>query len=165
MRISHAELIGLVDYDPLTGAFRARIHLSPKVRAGALLGCIDKSNGYRRIKILGVNYKASRLAWFYVHGEWPIAEIDHINLVRDDDRIDNLRSASRSQNEANKPKRAGNTSPLKGASFHRQTGRWQARIRIDGKNRHLGLFDTDVECHAAYCEAATNLYGQFARTS
>jgi HNH endonuclease/AP2 domain len=92
-------------------------------------------------------------------------QVDHINGVRHDNRPSNLRPATQSENLANTRLRSNNTSGLKGASFHKQAGRWRAAIRIDGRQRHLGLFDTPEEAHAAYVRAARELFGEFARAA
>ena len=110
----------------------------------------DASNGalYRRIQLDGRKYKAHRLAWLYLFGEWPKGQIDHINRNSLDNRIANLRDVSQSENQHNRPEQANNTSGVKGVHWHKQKMRWQAAIRINGKLIHLGLFGTKEE--AAY---------------
>ncbi len=93
-------------------------------------------------------------------GVEPSAEIDHRNTDPSDDRWDNLREATTSQNGMNK---TGHRDGLKGAYKHR-TGRWRSVIQIDGVQRSLGLFDTESEAHAAYIRAAHQLHGEFANT-
>jgi len=94
-------------------------------------------------------------------GEWPKEEIDHINRIKDDNRWDNLREASRIDQMHNVGRLSTNTSGLKGVSWCRTTKRWQAHIKAAGKNYRLGRFDTPQLAHAAYCEAADRLHGIF----
>lgn len=97
-------------------------------------------------------YKAHRLAWFIHHGRWPAEEIDHINMVRDDNRLANLREASHNDNQHNRQRaRADNKLGILGVSTYR--GRFKAQIEINGENRYLGLFDTAEQAHTAYLEA------------
>lgn len=125
-----------------------------------LAGCL-RPNGYRTIAVDREVNLAHRLAWLLVYGEWPDGDLDHINGERDDNRIVNLRLATRAQNNMNARRPCSNTSGYKGASFCR--GKWDARIGIDGKDVYLGSFDTPEEAHAAYANAASKVFGEFAR--
>lgn len=144
----------LLNYDPSSGDFTRRVSLSPKTPAGSLAGSIDDM-GYVRIGVNGKRYRAHQLAWLYMTGEWPDEDVDHINGFRSDNRWENLRSVSRKVNlqnrRANNP--ANKTSGLLGASWSRQANRWTSCIRINGKTRYLGLYDTAEEAHAAYVDA------------
>ena len=82
----------LLNYDPDMGAFTWRQGRGP-VRAGGVAGCLTRK-GYRRIQIDGQNYMAHRLAWLYMYGSWPPEQIDHINEIKSDNRLDNLRLAN-----------------------------------------------------------------------
>lgn len=141
-----------LDYDPATGVFRWRA-------SGSLAGTPQR--GYRIIKVDGVRVMAHRLAWLYVHGKWPPEQIDHANLERDDNRIANLRQATNQLNSANR--RARKQSGLKGA--FRDRGRWRSMIKVDGRIRHLGQFDSPESAHAAYLSAAQEAFGEFARAA
>jgi hypothetical protein len=121
--------------------------------AGGLSTC-----GYRRINIDRRLYQAHRLAWLYVHGRWPIVELDHINGVRDDNRLANLREATRAQNNQNLSQRSDNKSGHVGASFHKQTRRWKAQIQVGGQTRHLGLYATPEAAHDAYLAAKAEMH-------
>jgi hypothetical protein len=103
---------------------------------------------------------ASRLAWLLHYGEWPgkDIEMDHVNLDRSDDRIANLRKATKNQNMQNVPTRRDG---LKGASF--KHGLWRARITHNGERYFLGNFSTEAEAHAAYAAAALRMHAEFAR--
>lgn len=93
----------------------------------------------------------------------PGEECDHISTVRMDNRRENLRTVSRTQNLQNKPLYANSTSGYKGVTKDRKTGHWRARIGVNGKRLHLGLFLAPEEAYAAYCEAAKRYFGEFAR--
>lgn len=96
-------------------------------------------------------------------GEWPADMIDHKNRDRTDNRWENLREATRSQNNANR--RASSTHGFKGATFNRRQGRWMAQTKVNGKRVYLGYYDTPEEAHAAYVAAAERYFGEFARAA
>jgi hypothetical protein len=100
-----------------------------------------------------------------VTGEWPPErlEVDHKDCDPSNNRWDNLRLATASQNQANKKVSRANTSGFKGVSWHKDDKRWRAQIRMGGKKVHLGSFDTPESAHRAYSEAAMKHYGEFAR--
>jgi succinyl-CoA synthetase alpha subunit len=92
----------------------------------------------------GKLYKAHQLAWLYTHGVFA-KELDHINQIRNDNRINNLRMASRSMQMHNAGMLKNNTSGAKGVSYHTASKKWHARIWVDGKCRSVGYFDTVEE--------------------
>lgn len=158
--ISLERVRGLLAYDADTGEFTWQESRGP-AKKGAAAGT-RRRDGYRSIMIDGEQILAHRLAWFYVHGVWPAATIDHRDGCKSNDAIANLREATFQQNNCNKP--AGpSSSGLKGVGWHRCSKRWQARIKAFGKTKYLGLFDTPEEAHAAYRIAAERIHGQFAR--
>ena len=163
--ISAEFLRSFMSYDPETGLFIRMVRAGPR---GGDLGSVVASQrdncGYLVIKILGRYYAAHRLAWLSVFGEWPKEEIDHVNGDRADNRIANLRGATRSQNNRNTRLRKDNKIGLKGMSA-RPNGRYQARIRIDKKTIWLGTFDTPEEANAVYASAAIHYFGEFARVA
>lgn len=119
------------------------------------------ASGYVMIKIDGQKYKAHRLAWLYVHGEWPHGDLDHINGCPLDNRLDNLRIATNPQNQANRVRDSGKKTP-KGVRLL-PSGKFQARITVTHKQILLGTFDTPDAAQAAYFQAAQHHYGNFAR--
>ena len=149
--ITQERLQSLLTYDPDTGEFRWRVNRGSRGRAGCLAGCRN-NEGYVQIQIGRVKYKAHRLAWLYVHGAHPV-EIDHISRVKDDNRIANLRSVTHAQNGQNQKRPRNNTSGHIGVDFYRRSGRWRARIKIDGKLRDLGYFDSAEDAAAARAAA------------
>lgn len=117
--------------------------------------------GYRTVLFRPYGFFVHRLAWLHFYGEWPDGEIDHINGIRADNRIANLRIATSLQNNANRPAKKGRA--LKGITWAQ--GRWMAQIREGGKNVYLGRFDTPEEAHAVYSKRAIELHGEFARVA
>lgn len=139
-------------YDHETGVFTWRSRTSNRVKIGDIAGAIDL-NGYRLIGVDGRLYKAHRLAWLYVYGRWPVKQIDHINGVCDDNRIENLREATDAENMQNQGIRANNRSGFPGVSWASQRGKWQATIQVNGKTRALGRFAAAEDVYAAYLKA------------
>lgn len=163
MTLTHARLTQLFHYDPDTGLFSWKISTAICVKVGGIAGS-ETERGYVRIMIGNKHYKAHRLAWFYVTGEWPSDQIDHINGNRSDNRFANLREASHAENVRNRGLQVNNTSGFKGVHFLKCTGRWRSYITVNSKKKHLGYFDTAEEAHAAYCKAAEKYHGEFANT-
>lgn len=90
-------------------------------------------------------------------------EVDHIDGNGLNNQRANLRVATKAENQRNRRAQLSSKSGLKGVSWHGQNQRWQAEIRLNGIRLYLGIFDTAEEAHTAYCEAAVQLYGEFAR--
>lgn len=106
--------------------------------------------------------RAHRVAWALATGAWPEDEIDHINGVRSDNRLVNLRPATRSQNRANIDKSWSNKSGYKGVRLDARSGKWRAQITKDGISTFLGTFDSPEDANSAYVSAAIASYGEFA---
>ena len=160
------QLRTVLDYDPSTGIFtwRHRPDIRPcinSLRGGKPAGT-PRMNGYIGICIDGRHRLAHRLAWLYIHGRWPTAEIDHINEERADNRITNLREATHGQNNTRSKPRKGNRSGVLGVFSC--GNRWQAQIMHKGAKYHLGVYATIEEAKAARDTAAEMLHGAFART-
>lgn len=132
--------------------------------AGKSAGYI-KDDGYVSISLGGADYKAHRLAFLIENGEWPPEFIDHVNGGHSDNRGQNLRPSTNSQNQMNRGVPANNKSGFKGVSWHKRSKKWRAALRYNGRQIHLGHFDTPEEAHAAYVAAATELFGEFARAA
>jgi hypothetical protein len=141
-----------IEYNPDTGEFfykkpsHGRTLSKP---AGSI-----QSTGYRMVCVNSKRYLAHRLAWYLYYGEWPTLTIDHLNRDRSDNRICNLRLATRSQNQCNRPS--------KGYSHHKNSGKFQARIHINGKTTYLGWYDTEEEARQAFLAAQDQYHGQYA---
>lgn len=160
--LNQQQLKSLLHYDSETGIFTWRVCLANAAPVGSVAGTIYKK-GNRYITIRRKRYQAHRLAWLYVYGTWPSLEIDHRNLERDDNRIQNLREATNQGNSANRRVFKGKALP-KGVTA-RPDGRYRARIRVDGKLIHLGYFNTPRAANAAYAVAAKKYFGDFARAA
>lgn len=158
--LTQSRLKELLRYDTETGAFTWLVSRGRLARAGDTAGSLHP-NGYAYIKIAGQSYRAHRLAWLYMTGNWPLHEIDHIDGNKAHNIWSNLREATRTQNNANKGIQSNNQLGVKGVN--RRGGRYMARISIAGKLRHLGCFSTQEEAHAAYVSAAVETHGEFAR--
>jgi len=162
--VTHEEILYFLDYDPKTGIFiwKNPSKYMPKQK-GCIAGRLD-SGGYRQIAINNRRYAAARLAWFYVHGEWPPELVDHINCDRDDNRIDNLRKCSPANNAKNRKRRCDNSTGFKGVTRDYKNS-FRATIQSDGEEIHLGMFDTAEQAHAAYVTASLRLHKEYGRTS
>ncbi len=130
--------------------------------AGKIASSLSKS-GYYRTTIFDRRYRSHRVCWALVHGEWPVAIIDHVNGDPADNRLANLRLATNSENTANQKLRSNNLCGLKGVSFDPRRGVWRARVQQDRKQIWLGQYPTAEEAHSAYANAAKALHGEFAR--
>jgi hypothetical protein len=164
MKLTAARLREVLTYFPETGEFVWKVRLSKRFVVGRRAGCLLPS-GYRVIGIDGSSYFAHRLAWFYVHGAWPSAQLDHKNGIKNDNRIRNLRECSPVENCRNRA--GGNRRRLgfKGVSFDKRSGRWRAQIDVDSGTICLGSFESTVEAAAAYDAAARRHHGAFANTN
>ena len=157
--MDHEKLKQYLTYSPKTGLFYWVAASSDKTKIGDVAGCLRK-DGYIKIRVFGKSYLAHRLAWFFVHGVWPEEEIDHINRVRNDNRIENLRSILKRQQQQNMKLTTKNTSGFVGVS-QRKNGKWRASIVIKQKFIALGVFDTPEEASKAYVAAKTKNHELF----
>lgn len=152
-----AVIHNLLSYNKETGEFRWLKTNSNASVAGSVAGRSTNSDGYKQITIAGRFYKAHRLAWFYVHGEWP-NQIDHINGIRSDNRLCNLRNVNSQQNTQNQRNPHRNNSSGFLGVIKRPNGRYQAEIRVNGRKRFIGTFDTAEEASLAYISAKRDLH-------
>jgi hypothetical protein len=159
--LTHEELKQVLHYDPETGDMTWLKRISIRIMPGRKAGC-ENVAGYIVTSIFGTEYLAHRLIWFYVHGKWPTNDIDHVNGNRADNRLSNLREATRSQNFQNK-RRGPSISGIKGVRWHAENRKWCAGITISGKTRYLGSFLTKEDAGDAYRKAALEYFGEFAR--
>jgi hypothetical protein len=148
--MDQARLKELLHYCPDTGVFTWRSTGKP---AGSC-----KGHRYVRITISGKHYYAHRLAWVYVYGESPPLHIDHINHDSTDNRLENLRQVTRSENGQNAALSRANSSGYRGVSRDRRRGKWVAYINLARKKKHLGSFDDVSEAAKAYALAAAKIH-------
>jgi hypothetical protein len=160
--ISAERLREVLTYCPSTGAWTWRVN-PPKKRTfiGKPAGCRD-DKGYLIIKIDGKPYRASRLAHLYMTGGWPEKLVDHRDTTRSNDRWDNLRPATYSQNNINANQPIGR-SGLRGAAWSERVQKWKSSIRAQGKRQHLGYFDCPAAAHFSYLVASNIHHREFAR--
>lgn len=159
-RPTSSRLRELLAYDPSTGAFAwvgKRIGRS----VGKEFAGSTRHDGYIVINIDGRSCRAHQLAWLYVYGEWPPFPIDHINRERADNRIANLRLASKAENMANTETRAGKK--ITGVRFVAHAGKYMARLGVGGKTVFLGYFLKEEDAHRAYRIARKAHFGEFAQ--
>ncbi len=158
--ITQEYLKTILKYNPETGDFKwVKLNkFASRIQIGDIAGCLT-NNGYISIQINGKLYPAHRLAWLYMTGSWPEFDIDHIEGINIPffNKFSNLRDTNR--NNWNRVDNKNNTSGFRGVSFHKPTGKWRARIKVNGINKHLGYFNTPEEASAAY-EAAKLIYHQ-----
>ena len=154
--VSHKRLVELLSYDLATGIFLWKRDRKGGARAGQRAGC-SRRDGRIMISVDGIDYRAHRLAWFYIHGFWPINEIDHIDGDVTNNSILNLREADRSQNQVNQIGRGVD----KGIYLH-QNGRWRVRVNFRGKTHNIGYFSSKNEAIKQRKMAALRIHGPFA---
>jgi hypothetical protein len=148
-----------LSYDPETGVFvRKETGRSSGYGVGAVVGTKDE-NGYLKVWHAGRLWRAHRLAWLYMTGEWPRHEVDHINGNRADNRMQNLRCVDHETNMENqRTARQDNKSKFLGVTWHKQPGKWRARITLRGKQTHLGHFPTPEAAHERYLEVKRQMH-------
>lgn len=137
--ITQEYLKEILDYNPDTGIFTNKVTRNSRAVKGANLNP-NNENGYGRVAINGERYYLHRLAWFYEYGTWPKNQIDHINGISTDNRINNLREVSSQQNSFNRTP-LNYTSKYKGVC--KENSKWKAQIKINGFSKTIGRFDTE----------------------
>ena len=157
--LTQEQLKECLNYDPDTGIF-VWLKSVGTVRVGSVAGTLAK--GYIKIGLAGKLYRAHRLVFLYVTGEFPTEQVDHINCVRNDNRWGNLRQATRNQNMHNQGKQITNTSGFKGVYRIKNNKKWRAQIWYMNRQIYLGSFTTPEAAHQAYIAAAEKLHGNFA---
>ncbi len=155
----------LLDYDPDTGIFKWKI-TRRGIPAGKIVGNVQKPEKSRRaprvrIFVAGRSYLAHRLAWFMHYGEWPETEIDHIDGDGSNNRIENLRRATSTQNKLNTPVRSDNTSSAKGVYFHKRSGKWRVFTWVNKQYFGLGGYEKLEDAIAARDAFCITAHGEF----
>lgn len=119
------------------------------------------SIGYRTVTLRSKRYLEHRLIWLYHCGDWPIGDIDHINGIRDDNRIENLREVTRQQNLFNSTSKGG-TSTYKGVSWDKSRNKWVAQYMVNSKHFYIGRYDTEDLAKEAYIQTVDKVHKQHA---
>jgi len=150
--LCHNRLTEVLLYEPETGHFFWRS--SGKKRSIGIQAGRVMQKGYRQITVDYKPYLEHRLAWFYVYKTWPKFFIDHINEIKSDNRIINLRDVDQTTNLLNQSKpQKNNNSGFRGVSFIKNNGKYRAQLMVSGKQNHLGQFDTPEQAYQAYLSA------------
>lgn len=152
--VTHSRLVELLAYEAETGLFRWRLTRRGS-KEGSVAGCIS-ADGYTRISIDCRNYTAHRLAWMYEQGDFPNAglQIDHINGNRSDNRKENLRLVTNSENQQNRHKKSSwATSKTLGVHWDKRRNSWQAMITLNKKTMFLGRFKSEQDAIKARKDA------------
>ncbi len=150
-------LKSILDYDPETGIFRRKT-TDGGVNIDDIAGYMTESK-YRRISIKNSGHYAHRLAWLYMTGNWPKNQIDHINGIRHDNRLTNLRECTVGENAQNqtRPRSSNRTSKYLGVYFQKDSRNtksgWKSSIRVNGEYFYLGRFADEESAHEAYLAA------------
>jgi HNH endonuclease/AP2 domain len=152
MRPTHERVMELFNYDPETGILIRR-------KSGKLVG--NNSSGRALVNIDKEILLVHRVIWFYMTGQWPI-QVDHINGRHWDNRWENLREATNTQNSRNSRKGVNNSSGYKGVSYIERLQKYRAYITVDRKQIGLGCYSTAEEAAAVYDKAAEEYFGEFA---
>lgn len=158
--ITQNQLKEELEYNPETGLF-IRKKSGNGNNKGDVAGSKDK-DGYIIIRVHGKRYKAHRLAWLYIYGYLPKAQIDHINRNKSDNRISNLREVFHADNRKNQDKTKRNSTGRKGVSFSGDKNKpYRVYCSINGVNTYLGMFKTLEEAGNAYDESAKKHHGEY----
>jgi hypothetical protein len=152
--LTQDELKRILEYDQDTGIFTWKIKPRANVELGAIAGW-SCNKGYINIKIYKKTYKAHRLVYFYINGIFPLKQIDHINGIKYDNRLCNLRDSTNRENCSNKTRHRNGK--LIGASFHQRDQIWSSQIYFNKKAYYLGRFKTELEAHNKYLEKLKEL--------
>lgn len=154
--LTQSRLRELFDYNSETGVFTRKQNKTRTDLVGKPAGWV-MTKGHLSIEIDYRSYLAHRLAWLYMFGKWPTNQIDHINRMKADNRIANLRDVGQSENQHNSSRRKDNWSGLIGINWVPKSCSWRARIGVNGKDIHLGTFPNKEAASAAY-QAAKLIY-------
>jgi len=156
--LTQEKLEEILSYNPETGLFTRLVGgRGPNNRVGDISGAIG-NHGYIAVTINRKRYLAHRLAWFITYGSWPKNEIDHLNHVRVDNRLANLRETTRQENMRNASLSKASTSGVTGVYWNKRDEIWNPAIMVNGKTIHLGAFTDKFEAICAR-KSAENKYG------
>lgn len=156
------ELIELLEYEPSSGSIKWK-EISSNRRRGEYVKTQKTHNGYLTFSFKGRTIYLHKAAWLLHYGEWPPLQVDHINMVKTDNRIPNLRACSNSENNCNRTVQSNSTTGIKGVSWNKQTQRWNAKIRKDGKTLYSRFFRSLSEAETQVRIHRDIFHGEFSR--
>lgn len=157
--MSVGDIRDLIDYNPETGVLTAKANFSGR-QAGSVIGS-QTWQGYYAFSLFGKKCFAHRLAWLLHYGEWPSQPIDHINGIKTDNSIRNLRLCSLSQNQFNKPTQKNNTTGVKGVYWNKRDKRYVASVQFNGKKYSAGHHKDIDSAKEAVMKLREKLAGEF----
>ena len=150
MELNQKKLKEVLSYDKHTGEFTwiKKPYPNFPIKIGTVAGTIN-GRGYVRIRVYGKDYQAHRLVWLYIFGKWPDKNIDHINRIKTDNRLINLRDVDQYVNVKNSGLGSNNKTGIKGVYFDKSRKKWAVQITINKLVRSLGRFDDFFEACCA----------------
>lgn len=146
--VTFEQLLKVLKYNEDLGTFTYKESRGNR-SAGATAGCLHYT-GYRYIELGGKSYAEHRLVWLYHFKKWPDNAIDHIDRNPSNNKLDNLRDATTSENMRNRSIGKNNTSGFLGVSYYSSTKKWKAAFVLNGKPKHIGYYSTPEEASEAY---------------
>ncbi len=151
----------ILNYNPITGDLIWKISKGRRVKKDQIAGWTT-SRGYREVQIDGKVYQAHRVIWLLEKGSWPEIEIDHKDLVKSNNRLDNLRPATDTQNQMNRALQKNNKSGHKGVIWHKRDKRWYSYISVNKKHIWLGYYKEYDDAVIARKKAVSKYFGEYA---
>jgi len=149
--ITQEQLKKLLDYDRETGVFKWKTTTNCRIRVGDVAGCLDE-NGYIKIRLFNKAYRAHRLVWLYTYGKFPEDDMDHINGIKNDNRIINLRAVTQAENARNLRLRKDNTSGYIGVGWDTGKNKWRVTISRKQYGRFKSKSDAITKAKKIYKE-------------
>lgn len=159
-KLNHERVLKLFNYNPNTGEITRRVSRGPK-KAGSIVG-YKRNDGYIAVEINSCAYLIHRLIWFMITQQWP-SLIDHVDGDPTNNKWDNLRLCNSQENSFNRGMFNTNTSGVKGVHWHKQAGKWQVGLRLDGRYKSLGLYKDLELAELAIREAREKYHKEFLR--
>ena len=158
---SQSEVSAILEYNQEDGRLIWKVAANSRAAKGSMAGH-KRKDGYMMVSFGGKKYLAHRVIWLLVHGYWP-KYIDHMDGDPGNNRMQNLRECSHSENMRNRKLPKNNTSGVKGVTWHKVYQKWQAQVGVDGDNVAVGRYDTVDEAAAAVKAAREKFHGMFSR--
>jgi hypothetical protein len=158
---TQASVVAKFMYNAETGVLRFRTGRYAWQKAG---GVVTNQNGYQHLMVWyeGSKIQVSRIIWLYMTGKWPELDVEHADGNSLNNCWTNLREATRGQNNFNQALRSDNTSGVKGVNFHKNSGKWRARIKYEGYE-YCEYYNTQEEANAGIVKLRVKVCGEFAR--